>query len=236
MCLVSRMETMNVMIADFLPYCDGVTLVGGGELSRSTLEEALRHAPNLVAADGGADRALALGHRPLRVVGDMDSVSQVARDALGAEAFHHISEQDSTDFDKALRSVDAPFALAVGFLGRRLDHQLAVLNSLVRHPDRPCVVLGEDDLCFHLSEGMVLDLPEGMRLSLYPMARVRVWGSGLRWPLDGLELAPWDRIGTSNEVTGRVQLRTEGPGLLVILPRAALGEVLRHVPRAVRAQ
>lgn len=235
MCLVSQMETMGAMIADFLPYCDGVTLVGGGELSGSTLEEALTYAPNLVAADGGADRALALGHRPLRVVGDMDSVSQAARAALGAEAFQHIAEQDSTDFDKALRSVDAPFTLAVGFLGRRLDHQLAVLNSLVRHSDRPCVVLGEDDVCFHLSGDMALDLPKGMRLSLYPMAQVRVWGSGLRWPLDGMELAPWDRVGTSNEVTGPVQLCAEGPGLLVILPRAALVEALRRVSRAVRA-
>ncbi|PIE07753.1 MAG: thiamine diphosphokinase, partial [Rhodobacterales bacterium] len=212
--------------SEFLPFCERVTLVGGGVCSRKTLEEALIHAPKLVAADGGVDRALALGHRPLRVVGDMDSVSEAARAALGPEVFQWIDEQESTDFDKALRSVGAPLVIGVGFLGRRLDHALACLNSLVRHAERPCVLLGEDDLCFHLPGRLALDLPIGMRLSLFPMAGVSVWGAGLRWPLDGMVLAPWDRVGTSNEVTGPVRLRADRPGLLVILPRAALGPVV----------
>lgn len=226
MWLVSRMETNNAMIANFLPYCDAVTLVGGGDVNRSTLEEALRHAPNLVAADGGADRALSLGHEPLRVVGDMDSVSDAARETLGAERFQHIAEQESTDFDKALRSVGTPLVIGVGFLGRRLDHELACLNSLVRHADRPCVLLGEKDLCFHLPGELSLDLPLGMRLSLFPMAGLEAWAEGLRWSFEGKTMAPWDQIGTSNEVTGPVRLRADRPGLLVMLPRAALAQVL----------
>ena len=223
------------MIPDFFPFCENVTLVGGGEVNRTTLEEALTLAPNLVAADGGADRALALGHRPLRVVGDMDSVSDQARATLGAQVFQQIDEQDSTDFDKALRSVGAPLVIGVGFLGRRLDHELACLNSLVRHADRPCVLLGEEDLCFHLPGEMALDLPEGMRLSLFPMAGLEVWAEGLRWSFEGLKLAPWDKVGTSNEVTGPVRLRADRPGLLVMAPRAALAHVVARLGD-VRAQ
>ncbi|WP_300516259.1 thiamine diphosphokinase [Aliiroseovarius sp.] len=214
------------MIDDFLPFCESITLVGGGDVSRSTLEEALIHAPNLVAADGGADRALALGHDPLRVVGDMDSVSEAARAHLGAERFQQIEEQDSTDFDKALRSVGASLVIGVGFLGRRLDHELACLNSLVRHADRPCVLLGEKDLCFHLPGELALELPVGMRLSLFPMAGLEARAEGLRWSFDALTMAPWDKIGTSNEVAGPVRLRADRPGLLVMLPRAALPRVV----------
>lgn len=229
------METINAMIASFLPYCESVTLVGGGDVNHSTLEEALTHAPNLVAADGGADRALALGHEPQRVVGDMDSVSDAARAALGVDRFQQIDEQDSTDFDKALRSLGAPLVIGVGFLGRRLDHELACLNSLVRHADRPCVLLGEKDLCFHLSGELLLSLPVGMRLSLFPMAGMEVWAEGLVWSFEGLTMAPWDKVGTSNEVAGPVRIRADRPGLLVMLPRAALAQVVEVLTRRSRA-
>ena len=59
----------------------GVTLVGGGDPRPEGIEEALKYAPTLIAADGGADRALALGFRPEAVIGDLDSLSPAARDA-----------------------------------------------------------------------------------------------------------------------------------------------------------
>ena len=56
-----------------------VTLVAGGPLRRAELRAALARAPHLVAADGGADRALALGVEPVAVIGDLDSLSDAAR-------------------------------------------------------------------------------------------------------------------------------------------------------------
>jgi thiamine pyrophosphokinase len=111
----------------------GVTLVGGGPVSRAALALALAHAPRLVAADGGADRALRLGHVPEAVIGDMDSLSDVAKIQL-SERLHYVAEQETTDFDKALRLIRAPFVLGLGFAGARMDHGLAVLNSLVAMP------------------------------------------------------------------------------------------------------
>lgn len=228
MCLVSQMETITAMNADFLPFCEFVTLIGGGKLTAACLEEMLTHAPILVAADGGADRALDLGHVPVRVVGDMDSLSAQARDAVGAVALQQITEQDSTDFDKALRSVAAPLVLGVGFTGGRLDHELACFNSLVRHADRPCILVGEEDICFHVPDHIVLELPVGMRFSLFPMAGIVARMTGLRWSFEALTLAPWDRVGTSNEVAeARVELWFDRPGMLIILPRAGLATAIR---------
>jgi len=205
----------------------GVTLVAGGVMARRDLALALARAPHLVAADGGADRALAAGHRPNMVIGDLDSLSAGARSQLGAARLHLVAEQETTDFDKALRAIAAPFVLAVGTGGGRIDHALAVLNTLVRHRDRVCLLLGPQDVVFHAPPRLDLRLRPGDRLSLFPLAPVSGESEGLRWPIAGLGFAPGGRIGTSNEaIAPRVSLRFDAPGMLVVLARARLDAAL----------
>ena len=199
----------------------GVTLAGGGRFSHKLLTIAQGLAPRLVAADGGADRLLALGAEPEAVIGDFDSVSVAAQKRL-AGRLHRIPEQATTDFAKALRSISAPFVLGLGFSGARLDHGLAVLNGLVTHPDRRCLILGSQDVTFLAPRELTLHLRVGTRLSLFPMGPVRGESDGLRWPLQGIGFAPWGMIGTSNEVSGPVRLRFDADAMLVILPLTAL--------------
>lgn len=209
----------------------GVTLVGGGPVSRAVLALALARAPRLVAADGGADRALRLGHVPEAVIGDLDSVTDVAKRQL-ANRLHLVPEQETTDFDKALRLIRAPFVLGLGFAGARLDHGLAVLNSLVRHADRRCLILTGQDVAFVAPLTLELALPVGSRLSLFPLAPVRGQSDGLRWPINDVRFAPGGMIGTSNQVAaGRVRLTFDCPAMLVILPRARLDAVLGALAR-----
>lgn len=206
----------------------GVTLLGGGQFVLQDLEEALTMAPILFGVDGGADHAAALGHNLLAVSGDFDSISDATRAALDPAILIETPDQNRTDFDKALDLAEAPVVLCVGFTGKRMDHQLACYSVLVRQAQKPAILIGESDICFHLSHDITLDLPAGTRLSLFPMARVVAHCTGLRWPVDGLEFAPWGQIGTSNEVTkGPVKLSAEGNGLLVILPRAFLRQAVR---------
>jgi thiamine pyrophosphokinase len=205
----------------------GITLVGGGPVQAAALARALALAPVLVAADGGADRALRHGHMPAAAIGDLDSIGAAARQALGPERLHHIAEQDTTDFDKALRSVAAPFVLGLGFLGARADHGLAALNALARHPGRRCVLLGARDAVFLAPSDLTLALPPGMRLSLFPLGPVKGTSEGLRWPIAGIRFAPDGSIGTSNRVAApRVRLRFDAPRMLIILPRAGLDAAL----------
>lgn len=200
---------------------DPVTLVGGAPFGRSDLNTALALAPTLVAADGGADGLLALGHRPEAVIGDMDSLSPAARKVLG-DRLIPVEEQETTDFDKALRHIEAPVTLALGFSGGRFDHELAALSTLLRRPDRRCIVIGPESITFLCPSEIALDLPVGMVLSLFPMGPVRVASRGLFWPTDHIDFAPEGRIGTSNRVAGRVWLRADRPRMLVILPREGL--------------
>lgn len=199
-----------------------VTLLGGGETSAESLAQALGFAPLLVAADGGADRALAYGYTPDAVIGDLDSLGELARRTIPADRLHQIPEQETTDFDKALRSIRAPLVLGVGFLGGRLDHSLAALSGLLARPTPPCLLIGEVDLCFLAPLQLRLTLPIGSRLSLLPLREVSGRSDGLEWPIAGDAFRLGGRLGASNRVSGEVRLEFDAPGMLVILPNEAL--------------
>lgn len=220
------------MIVDVL---EPITLVGGANVPDALLLDTVARAPVLVAADSGADRALAAGLMPRAVIGDLDSLSAAGRAALPAGAVHHIPEQDSTDFDKALRNIAAPVVLGVGFLGDRLDHQLAVLHVLVKYPGRAVVLLDEGWAVFLCPPVLSLPAEAGQVVSLFPLAPVTGTSAGLRWPIDGITLDPMQRVGTSNEATGPVTLRVDAPRLIVMVPRALLGAVTEALVSAPRA-
>ena len=194
-----------------------VTLVGGGVVGSDDLKWALARAPLLVAADGAAETVLAAGYLPDAVIGDMDSVGP-ARRLIAPDRLFEIAEQDTTDFEKCLARITAPGVLAIGFLGKRLDHSLATLSTIARRRSR-CLLIGPKDVAFAAPARVDLDLKAGTRVSLFPFAPVTGRSNGLRWPIDGLELSPTGRIGTSNEALGHVSLHAEG--LIVLLPRAA---------------
>lgn len=206
----------------------GVTVVGAGEILPAVLDEALIHAPLLVAADGGAARALALGHDPAAVIGDLDSLDAATRAALPPARVHRIADQETTDFDKCLRRIRAPLVLAVGFTGARLDHEMAAFSTLLQHAKRPCLLIGPEDVAFVAPLDFRLALEPGTRLSLFPMGRVTGESRGLRWPIEGIRFAPGGRIGTSNEaVAPEVALRFSVRRMLVFLPRPALAAAIR---------
>ena len=223
------------MLSPFVDTPQGVTLIGGAPVCPSDLEEALTLAPILVGADGGADRAMAAGRRPDAVIGDLDSIRPATRAALPAESILHIAEQDSTDFEKCLSRIRAPFVLGLGFLGGRMDHALAALSVLPRYSDRPCLLVGAEDVCFLAPRELTLDLTPGVRLSLFPLAELTGESTGLRWPIGGIRFRPEGPSGTSNEVTQpRVALSFSAPAMLVLLPRDCLRAALCAVaPQSV---
>lgn len=212
---------------------DGVTLVGGGPVSTRDLRLSLRRAPGLAAADSGADRLLAAGLMPEAVIGDLDSLSPAGRARIPPDRLHLIPEQATTDFDKALRSIEAPFVLALGFTGARIDHGLAVLNTLVRLRTRPCILVGPKDVTLAAPPGRLrLQMTPGETLSLFPFAAVTGRSTGLEWPIDGLDFAPDGFIGTSNRVSApEVTLEFDAPGMVVILPRRRLDAAIRAIRR-----
>lgn len=214
------------MVAENVHSNEGVTLVGAGNPGGEEIVKAVAIAPFVVAADGGANFCLAAGVRPAVVIGDFDSVTEDTRTALPEARFVEVTEQDSTDFEKCLNLIDAPFVLATGFTDGRVDHSLAALSALVQGLGPPTIIVGKDDLMFAAPAKLSLDLPAGTRVSLFPMQPLAGRSKGLRWTIDGLALDPMGRIGTSNEATGPVDLAFDGPGCIVLIPPAFLAEAL----------
>ncbi len=204
-----------------------VLLVGNGPVSAGAMALAKPFCNAVVAADGGARAAVAQGLALAATIGDMDSCPDNMPTASYGE-FIRIAEQSSTDFEKCLKTITAPLIIGIGFLGGRLDHELAALNAVAKTPQN-VVLIGEEDLVFRLPDTARLALPVGTRISLFPMGPVSgVVSHGLAWPLDGLELAPARAIATSNQTTTpEVILTHSGQPLLCILPRA-------HLPAALK--
>ena len=208
------------MISPIVSKSSPVTILGGADLGTDELNISLSQAPILVAADGGANHALAAGLDVAAVIGDLDSVSKAARAAF-ADDLHFVDEPDTTDFEKVLSRVDAPLFLACGFLGGRLDHTLAVLNVLLRMNKR-VILLSADDVVFVCPPDVSLTLPVGCRFALLPMGDVRLTTQGLRWDLTDAALHPTGLVSSSNEVaTPQVRISAQGP-LLITLPLAQL--------------
>ncbi|WP_108837007.1 thiamine diphosphokinase [Tateyamaria sp. Alg231-49] len=209
-----------------------VTLLGGGDALPTDVEAAMALAPTCVAADGGAELAARAGVSLDAVIGDFDSVSPETLALTPSDRQHHIAEQDSTDFDKALRNIDAPAVVGVGFLGARLDHQLAALNVLTSHPACGCVLLGATEVVFLCPPAFRIQTALGDVVSLFPMAPVSGRSSGLQWEIDGLALDPVGQTSTSNAATGPIALTMDRPAMIVMLPRRYLGAVTQALASA----
>ncbi|MEP5729169.1 MAG: thiamine diphosphokinase [Sulfitobacter sp.] len=211
---------------------DPVTLIGGGDATPQDLHKALRLAPTCVAADGGAALAVAEQVPLAAVIGDFDSVSADVLSAVPVAAHHRIQEQDSTDFEKALVRIAAPVVVGVGFLGGRVDHQLAAFHSLMRYPDRPCVLLGAHEVICLAPPHIQIDTVAGDDVSLFPLGGVTGRSSGLVWPIDGLEFSPGKQSGTSNRAEGPITLHMSAPAMLLILPRRFMPALVEQFLRS----
>lgn len=214
-----------------LNFTKPVILVGGGELSVSVLRELLARGWPLVAADGGANVLREIDVVPMAIVGDLDSLDNVSHWQSRCRLLH-LSEQDSTDFEKCLYSISAPAIVAVGFTGKRFDHTLAALHALCRYGrEQNIIVVTEQDLLWVRSGSTRLTLRAGMRLSIYPLSRVKFESSrGLEYALDGLVMEQGTAIGTSNRaLDASIAINTcaDNSGLyLLIAPLDALPQVL----------
>lgn len=219
-------ETVDEAGALVLSSRDPVLIVGAGPVDQQHLTSVLSRTGHAVAADGGASALLRAGRVPDAVIGDLDSIDPEVAGAIPSDRLHRVAEQDSTDFQKCLSRIQAPLILAMGFSGGRDDHSLAVLHALVRAPDRRCILIGGEDLCFLAPPRIALDLVAGTRVSLFPMGAVQGTSTGLHWPIDGIAFAPWATIGTSNRATGAVSLTVDRPLMLVFLPLSLLDQAI----------
>ncbi|MCL2025135.1 MAG: thiamine diphosphokinase [Coriobacteriia bacterium] len=161
-----------------------------------------------IAVDAGLDRLLEQGLSPDIVVGDFDSVGGQGRAYLEAvdpcpEAYRVEAEKDFSDLDMALRVCAEKGIGAVtlsGFVGGRIDHQLAVFGVCARYAPQLSIALEDGQLMVtFLAAGQSCAVSQGRTFSVFALeddARVSIVGA--QYPLTEHRLTPLSDYGLSN--------------------------------------
>ena len=186
----------------------------------------------VVAADGGLDRAAALGLSVDVVVGDLDSVDPgalAAAEAAGTRVIRHPEAKDATDLELALDeaiALGAQRVLVVASGGGRLDHLVGSLLLLgaERYARLTLDALVGDAVVHVIRGDRTIAGEPGALLTLLALggAATGVVTEGLEYPLAAETLEPGSSRGVSNVFVETEARLTVATGvLLAIRPGAA---------------
>ncbi|MBN1657116.1 MAG: thiamine diphosphokinase [Anaerolineae bacterium] len=206
-----------------------VVIAAGDAPANQDWERWLRPGDLIVAADGGASRAMARGLLPDVVVGDLDSTPAdvlAALEAQPVEIVRHPRAKDETDLELALcyaAGQSADEIVVLGALGGRLDHTLSNLLLLALPELKEVAVRivrgAEEAVLVRSGERVALHGQPGDVVSLLPWGGdVRgVTTSGLTWPLAHEALHFAFSRGVSNVMTGQeAWIEVEEGNLMVV--------------------
>jgi len=205
-----------------------IVVVAGGHALGDTVPP-LPDGAMVIAADGGVDRALALGLHVDLAIGDFDSITPeglAAAEAAGARVERHPTAKDATDLELAL---DAAIALGparivvVGSGGGRLDHLLGSVLLLAdeRYAAAEIDAYLGDAQAHVIRDSRTLTGVPGDLLSLLPVhgAAEGVTTEGLEYPLRGETLPPGTSRGISNVFSAsEARITVERGCLLAVRP------------------
>jgi thiamine pyrophosphokinase len=206
-----------------------IIIASGHSTDDASQHQWIREGDLLIGADGGAGRALRWGLVPQFVIGDMDSLSERARQALeaqGATFQDHPRAKDETDLELALSFAaerGAQEIIIFGALGGRLDHTLSNLLLLtlpkLEGVDLRIVHGAEEVLLVRGGETVTVTGNPGDLVSLLP------WGGdvhgittdGLAWALVDDTLKFGFSRGVSNEMDASEACITVEAGRLLVV-------------------
>jgi len=179
-----------------------IILVGGSKINSHLLKKIYKK-HKIYAADSGANFLLSNEMDFEAVIGDMDSIDSQKLSSIKNEKKILISDQNTTDLQKCLSTINSKIFIGFGFIDLRLDHTLASLTAINRkHSAIVIILVGEIDTVIWVKGKWSCELPIGTRLSIWPLGEQFFNGSsGLKYSLEGLTLHPLNLIGTSNETS-----------------------------------
>jgi thiamine pyrophosphokinase len=197
-------------------------ICNGEPLSRALARRLARASDLIVAADGGANAARAIGLTPDVIIGDLDSVSAATLRVFRHSLILKLSRQDNTDLEKALDFLAARHCRAVtilGATGRRMDFTIGNFSALWKYSSLLDLrVVGKGWYAVPVGRRRSIRAPRGTTVSLIPFGPCEgITLRGLRYPLTNASMRVGD-TGLSNVVVKspfRVQVR-RGPMLLLV--------------------
>jgi thiamine pyrophosphokinase len=216
------------------PYAGrSVVIFSGGDASRPEELHGVARDAVVIAADSGAEHALALGWRVDRLVGDLDSIDPATLrrlEASGTTVERHPEAKDKTDLALALdvaRTGGAARITVVGGHGGRLDHLLA--NALLLGADRYATIeldarMGPARLTVVRRRRELLG-QRGDLVTLLPLggAATGVSTEGLLFPLHDATVEAGSTWGVSNELLAERAVVSVSGGVIAAVQPGARG-------------
>lgn len=201
-----------------------ITVVAGGNPLPAGIASQILPASLVIAADSGADHALAVGLQPDVIVGDLDSIDPHTLTELdgSAEIRQHPTDKDATDLELAVRAAFEAGATAlqiVGGHGGRLDHLLGNYQ-LITSLECPVTWFAGLDRLVISSGAATLNTSSGQTLTLLAVSEsATVSVRGTRWELDRAVVRRGETRGVSNVAIGAVvELEVHAGRVVVVLP------------------
>ncbi len=203
----------------------GIVFTGGQGPERKEVEEYLKRAQLIVAADSGILLAERMGVEPQIILGDMDSIpdQRILEKHKNAEIRVYPTEKDDTDTElalKCLREKGCTESILIGGGGGRLDHLLGIV-SLFYRPDPPSRWFTHGEEVIYISKVLEVRGLKGKTVTFMPVSQeeCRMRTEGLRWPLDSLCWKPGD-IGISNiALSDKIRVTMLKGKLIMIIPK-----------------
>lgn len=205
-----------------------VIFVNGIIPDLSTVQRWVREGDDLIAADGGAHHAVAMGLRPRVVVGDLDSLAPELAEELaaqGVELEKHPPAKSKTDLELAIERAirdGAQEIYLLGALGGRLDQSLANV-LLMAQQDWPATIhlvdASEIATVIHGGESMTLEATPGSTVSLLPLSATvtGITYTGMLYPLDNATIPLGSTRGVSNEVVSHPATVSIKTGIALVI-------------------
>ena len=202
-----------------------LVLAGGSlQVSKRVLER-LERIDLVVAADGGARHASALGVRIDLWVGDFDSSQGLEETFNNVTRQTHPAEKNQVDTELALeaaRSGGATQALVIGAFGGRFDHALTIATLALSSTlaGFPVDLESGFEAGWSLVPGrdLTLDLEQGTTFSVMAFSPIATGlsMSGAKWPLERANLPFGLGWGVSNIALGPVRFSLEAGMALIV--------------------
>lgn len=187
-------------ITDFRP--EAVIIDAGSFPHHEIAMNWLKGCDQIVCCDGAANRYLAAGGQPWRIVGDCDSLSEEFMERY-RPIVRRFPDQETNDQTKSVRYLAAKgirHIVILGATGLREDHTLGNLSLLVAYlsdgiearayTDFGVFIPARDDMRFFC--------PRGSQVSIFNFGATGLHADGLRYPLRDFD-SWWQ--GTLNETT-----------------------------------
>ncbi len=196
-------------------------LADGQPPSKSLLESCRRSASIFVCADGGANIAARYNLKPHLIIGDLDSVNARTLKKFQQVPTRRLTEQNSTDLEKALRWLiqkNCKNIVVLGALGKRFDHSIGNVSALAKFSGQANVRFVDRNaelIC--VGRDYSFEVAKGTTVSLIPLSLCQgVVTSGLKWELNNESLQLGVREGTSNVVASSpVRIRVRRGALIL---------------------